>query len=119
MRRIDEDRRRDRVEIFGRFDGFEHLLRESVADPHDVVTNPDGANLREGVVSALSVRPKAPIAVLEVDEQVVPDMIRLGRPEVLVMLNFSRDQLDRHHEIFGNAILGSRLVVLWLDWRFI
>ncbi len=29
------------------------------------------------------------------------------------------DQLDRHHEIFGNAILGSRLVVLWLDWRFI
>lgn len=80
-------------------------LRESVADPHDVVTNPDGANLREGVVSALSVRPKAPIAVLEVDEQVVPDMIRLGRPEVLVMLNFSRDQLDRHHEI--NA-LGRR-----------
>ena len=37
-------------------------LRASVADPRDVVTNPDGANLREGVVSALSTRPKAPIA---------------------------------------------------------
>lgn len=74
-------------------------LRASVADPRDVVTNPDGANLREGVVSALSTRPKAPIAALEVDEQVVADVIRHGRPEVLIMLNFSRDQLDRHHEI--------------------
>ena len=74
-------------------------LRASVADPRDVVTNPDGANLREGVVSALSTRPKAPIAALEVDEQVVADVIRHGRPEVLIMLTFSRDQLDRHHEI--------------------
>ena len=74
-------------------------LRASVADPRDVVTNPDGANLREGVVSALSTRPKAPIAALEVDEQIVADVIRHGRPEVLIMLNFSRDQLDRHHEI--------------------
>jgi UDP-N-acetylmuramyl tripeptide synthase len=30
---------------------------------------------------------------------VVADVIRLGKPEVLVLLNFSRDQLDRHHEI--------------------
>lgn len=74
-------------------------LRSSVADPHDVVTNADGANLREGIASALSQRIHAPIAVLETDEQVVPDLVRLGHPEVLVMLNFSRDQLDRHHEI--------------------
>ncbi|NLA30080.1 MAG: DUF1727 domain-containing protein, partial [Propionibacterium sp.] len=74
-------------------------LRESVSDPNDVVTNADGANLREGVVSALSARPKAPIAILEVDEQVVPDVIAHGDPETLIMLNFSRDQLDRHHEI--------------------
>jgi lipid II isoglutaminyl synthase (glutamine-hydrolysing) len=32
---------------------------------------------------------------------VVGDVIRLGGPEVLVLLNFSRDQLDRHHEIKG------------------
>lgn len=80
-------------------------LRESVGKHDDVVTNPDGANLREGVASALSQQPKAPIAVLEVDEQVVPDVLRAGDPEVLIMLNFSRDQLDRHHEI--NA-LGRR-----------
>lgn len=66
-----------------------------------VVTNPDGANLREGITSALSTNPKAPVAVLEVDEQVVPDVIAKGSPEVLIMLNFSRDQLDRHHEING------------------
>lgn len=79
-----------------------HLLtaamRESVGTSQ-VVTNPDGANLREGIVSALSTNPKAPIAVLEVDEQVVPAVLNAGHPEVLVMLNFSRDQLDRHHEI--------------------
>lgn len=80
-------------------------IRASVADPRDIVTNPEGANLREGVVSAFCANPKAPIAVLEVDEQIVAHAIRAGHPEVLVMLNFSRDQLDRHHEI--NA-LGRR-----------
>ena len=45
--------------------------------------------------------PTADIAILETDERVVADMVRLGRPEVLVLLNFSRDQLDRHHEIKG------------------
>lgn len=64
-----------------------------------LVTNADGANLHYGIASALSRSPKADIAVLETDERVVADVIRLGRPEVLTLLNFSRDQLDRHHEI--------------------
>jgi lipid II isoglutaminyl synthase (glutamine-hydrolysing) len=64
-----------------------------------VVHNADGANLHSGIASALSERPDADIAILESDERVVADLIRLGRPEVLVLLNFSRDQLDRHHEI--------------------
>lgn len=79
-----------------------HLLsaamREALGESQ-VVTNPDGANLREGITSALSTNPSAPVAVLEVDEQVVPDVIAKGHPETLIMLNFSRDQLDRHHEI--------------------
>lgn len=64
-----------------------------------LVTNGDGANLHYGIASALSRAPKADLAVLETDERVVADVIRLGRPEVLALLNFSRDQLDRHHEI--------------------
>ncbi len=66
-----------------------------------LVHNADGANLRHGIASALSEHPHAEIAILETDERVVADVIRLGRPEVLVLLNFSRDQLDRHHEIKG------------------
>lgn len=81
-----------------------HLLAAAVAQGlgpqrHRLVTNADGANLHHGLASALGQAPKADIAVLETDERVVADVIRLGRPEVLVLLNFSRDQLDRHHEI--------------------
>ncbi|MDR1767910.1 MAG: MurT ligase domain-containing protein [Propionibacteriaceae bacterium] len=81
-----------------------HLLAAAVAealgDQADrLVTNADGANLRYGIASALSQDRRADIAVLETDERVVSDMIAQARPEVLVFLNFSRDQLDRHHEI--------------------
>lgn len=68
-------------------------------EAHRVVTNADGANLHQGIASALSEAPRADLAVLETDERVVADLVRLGRPEVLVLLNFSRDQLDRNHEI--------------------
>ena len=83
-----------------------HFLAAAVraslgADTDRLVHNADGANLHHGIASALSERPHADIAILETDERVVADMIRLGRPEVLVLLNFSRDQLDRHHEIKG------------------
>ncbi|WP_245630506.1 Mur ligase family protein [Granulicoccus phenolivorans] len=81
-----------------------HLLAAAVraglgADTQRLVTNADGANLHYGIASALSTAPYADLAVLETDERVVADVIRLGKPEVLVLLNFSRDQLDRHHEI--------------------
>lgn len=64
-----------------------------------LVHNADGANMYSGIASVLAEDPDAELAVLETDERVVADLIRLGRPEVLVLLNFSRDQLDRHHEI--------------------
>jgi len=64
-----------------------------------VVHNADGANLHGGITAALSDRRGATWAIIETDERVVADLIRVGRPEVLVLLNFSRDQLDRHHEI--------------------
>ena len=81
-----------------------HLLAAAVryglgADAARLVTNADGANLGYGIASALSQARTADIAVLETDERVVSAMIEHGRPELLVLLNFSRDQLDRHHEI--------------------
>jgi lipid II isoglutaminyl synthase (glutamine-hydrolysing) len=74
-------------------------VREWLGDADRIVHNADGANLHHGIASALSEKPGADVAILETDERVVADMIRIGRPEVLVLLNFSRDQLDRHHEI--------------------
>ncbi len=78
-------------------------VRASLGDAHAdrLVHNADGANLHHGIASALSEKWHADIAILETDERVVADLVRLGRPEVLVLLNFSRDQLDRHHEIKG------------------
>ncbi|QCV88465.1 DUF1727 domain-containing protein [Acidipropionibacterium jensenii] len=76
-------------------------------DGTEVVTNADGANLHHGIVSALGEAPQAPVAILETDERVVTDTVRLGHPEILVLLNFSRDQLDRNHEL---TFLGR-------DWR--
>ncbi|MFZ0531091.1 MAG: Mur ligase family protein, partial [Propionicimonas sp.] len=81
-----------------------HLLAAAVRaglgpDAKRLVTNADGANLHYGIASALSQQRGADIAVLETDERVVSDMIAHARPELLVLLNFSRDQLDRHHEI--------------------
>ena len=70
-------------------------------DTDRLVHNADGANLHGGIASALGEAPRADLAILETDERVVADLVRLGRPEVLVLLNFSRDQLDRHHEIKG------------------
>jgi len=80
-----------------------HLLtaavRAHLARPDRVVTNADGANLHHGIASALGTHPRCDVAILETDERVVPDVVRLGQPAVLVLLNFSRDQMDRHHEI--------------------
>lgn len=81
-----------------------HLLAAAIRaglgpDADRLVTNADGANLHYGIASALGQQPDADIAVLETDERVVADVLRMGRPEILVLLNFSRDQLDRHHEI--------------------
>ena len=84
-------------------------VREALGPDTDrLVHNADGANLHGGIASALSEHPRADLAMLETDERVVADVVRLGRPEVLVLLNFSRDQLDRHHEI---TALGRR----WRD----
>lgn len=79
-----------------------HLLAAAVRaglGQDRLVTNADGANLHYGIASALSTAPHADLAVVETDERVVADMIRLGKPAVIALLNLSRDQMDRHHEI--------------------
>lgn len=66
----------------------------------EVASNAFGANMESGLVTALSSAPDAPYAVLETDERFVPAMIGATSPRVLVLLNLSRDQMDRAAEIW-------------------
>jgi len=65
----------------------------------DVTTNANGANLLAGMTSALAADRTAPAAVLECDEANLPFALDLMSPELLVLGNLSRDQLDRHLEV--------------------
>jgi UDP-N-acetylmuramyl tripeptide synthase len=64
-----------------------------------VATNAEGANMDAGLVAALAGSRDAPLAALEVDEMHVPHVADAVDPAVLVLLNLSRDQLDRVGEI--------------------
>nr|WP_090345698.1 Mur ligase family protein [Mycolicibacterium malmesburyense]CRL78215.1 UDP-N-acetylmuramyl tripeptide synthase [Mycolicibacterium malmesburyense] len=65
----------------------------------DVATNDTGANMDAGLVAALAADRQAPLAALEVDEMHVPHVSEAVDPRVIVLLNLSRDQLDRVGEI--------------------
>lgn len=64
-----------------------------------VATNAEGANMDAGLVAALAARRDALLAALEVDEMHVPHVCDAVDPSVVVLLNLSRDQLDRVGEI--------------------
>lgn len=70
-----------------------------------VVTNTSGANLLNGIASALIYKMgwrgclNADIGVFEVDEAVFPEASRLLQPESIILLNLFRDQLDRYGEV--------------------
>lgn len=64
-----------------------------------VATNAEGANMDAGLVAALAATRDADLAALEVDEMHVPHVADAVNPNVIVLLNLSRDQLDRVGEI--------------------
>jgi UDP-N-acetylmuramyl tripeptide synthase len=64
----------------------------------DVTTNETGANMPAGHVAALVESQNTRVA-LEVDEAWLSDTLRTTRPHVVVLLNLSRDQLDRANEV--------------------
>jgi lipid II isoglutaminyl synthase (glutamine-hydrolysing) len=66
----------------------------------DVASNAFGANMEAGLASALGRSPEAPYAVLETDERYLPAVISSTKPRVVVLLNLSRDQMDRAAEIW-------------------
>ncbi|RRD42863.1 MurT ligase domain-containing protein [Buchananella hordeovulneris] len=71
----------------------------ALATRAEVATNDGGDNMEDGLAAALMAAPRAPYAVLEVDEMHLPQVAAQTRPAALVLLNLSRDQLDRVGEI--------------------
>lgn len=65
----------------------------------EVASSTAGANMAAGQVTALAEAKEAPFAVLEVDEAHLPSVATAVRPEVIALLNLSRDQLDRTSEV--------------------
>ena len=64
-----------------------------------VASNVTGSNMPAGHAAALAARRRAPIAVLETDEGYLGRTIEEAKPDVILLLNLSRDQLDRMSEV--------------------
>jgi UDP-N-acetylmuramyl tripeptide synthase len=80
-----------------------HLLAAALRTAGPVAHNATGANMLDGVAAALMGDPTAPTAVLEVDELHLPEAVARLRPAIVVLLNLSRDQLDRGSEVASVA----------------
>ncbi|HEV3401477.1 MAG TPA: MurT ligase domain-containing protein [Acidimicrobiales bacterium] len=85
------------------------LLAAALATRGPVTTNSAGANLLSGLTGALSagaggttagvVGDGVPAAALEVDEGLLAKAVNAVHPQVVALLNLSRDQLDRIGEV--------------------
>jgi UDP-N-acetylmuramyl tripeptide synthase len=75
------------------------MTAAALATLGEVATQADGANMDAGIVAALNVNRTAALAALEVDELHVPHVCDAVNPAAVVLLNLSRDQLDRVGEI--------------------
>jgi UDP-N-acetylmuramyl tripeptide synthase len=64
-----------------------------------VAHNSSGANLVSGVASTLIARRNADLALLEVDEGALPEVVRRVHPKAILLANLFRDQLDRYGEL--------------------
>lgn len=73
-----------------------------------VVSNAGGANLPTGLTAALTADRTSRVGVLEVDEPFLPRVAAAVSPRAIVLLNLSRDQLDRYAEV-------RRLAGIWRE----
>lgn len=70
------------------------LLAAALGSCHPVVTNANGSNMLAGLTAAAA-RDRSAELVLEVDEPHLPAVLAATRPSTVILLNISRDQLDR------------------------
>ncbi|HHW32353.1 MAG TPA: DUF1727 domain-containing protein [Clostridiaceae bacterium] len=78
------------------------------------ITNKSGANLSSGIATTfinavtLTGKSNASTALLEVDEAALISLSKFIEPDILIVTNFFRDQLDRYGELYTtlNGIRG-------------
>ncbi|WP_278777773.1 Mur ligase family protein, partial [Limosilactobacillus vaginalis] len=76
------------------------VLREKY---DQVLTNPTGSNMEQGIVTTFITAPrpkKKRLAVLEVDEANVVKVTKYITPIAFIFTNIFRDQMDRYGEIY-------------------
>ena len=95
------------------------LLRAALEATGDAVaSNTTGSNMPAGHVAALVGCRHAPLACLEVDEAYLGRLVDDVQPDVVVLLNLSRDQLDRMSEVrmlaerWREALHGSHATIV-------
>lgn len=83
------------------------ITRVLQAGGYEVITNPSGSNMIQGITGTLVTTPVEPspngkksVAVLEVDEANVEKITSAIKPKMFVLTNIFRDQLDRYGEIY-------------------
>ncbi|GAB2671862.1 MurT ligase domain-containing protein [Saccharopolyspora gloriosae] len=75
------------------------LVAEALRSRGAATSNVTGANMLDGHVAALMTDLSAPFAALEVDELHLAQVTAEFAPSVILLLNLSRDQMDRVGEI--------------------
>ena len=86
------------------------LLAAALSTRGPVETNAAGSNLLPGLVGALSYERPGAVVALEVDEGLLADAAAAVTPDVVVLLNLSRDQLDRIGEVRLHALAWRRML---------
>ncbi|MEV0381277.1 MurT ligase domain-containing protein [Nonomuraea sp. NPDC050643] len=74
------------------------FVAETLRQAGAVASNETGANMPGGIVTALARAGRAGFGAFEVDERYLPALCAQVAPRAIVLLNLSRDQLDRNPE---------------------
>ena len=86
---------------------------------HKVIYNFSGSNLSRGIASFLiqhtnfwGTKMDGELGLFEVDEATMPEIVNLIKPNIILVTNLFRDQLDRYGEVDKTAkIIGKALTM--------
>ncbi len=78
------------------------LISDILSQNHKIIHNRQGSNLTRGIASTLLKNyplKQGAVGLWEVDEATLADAISATNPQIIVLLNLFRDQLDRYGEV--------------------